>query len=418
MAAKEIIVIGGGASGLMAAVTAARRGARVTILEHQPACGKKILATGNGRCNLTNLQKESDSYRSHAPKAVEKVLRRFSVEDTLDFFSDLGLYIRNKNGWIYPYSQQARTVLQLLLGEVSRLGVKLKTEAAIQKIQKVRGKWKLTTDTETYQADAVILAAGSKASNLPGADGSGYALAKSLGHRIYPVLPALVPLVGEGDYFRQWEGIRMDARISLHVNGNFVKQESGELQLTGYGVSGIPIFQLSRYAVEGISHKKRAELRIDFFPDGSERKLEHLLQTGKNRFPRKTWEEILSGIFPEKFSRIVARRSKKAREEEQPRRIAQNIKHWKVSIRGWQDYTYAQVCMGGVDFGQVDADTLESRLHAGFYFAGEILDVDGACGGYNLQWAWSSGAVAAMACTDRKEERKPYDTNLTTAASN
>ncbi len=407
MTAKEIVIVGGGASGLMAAATAAQRKAKVTILEHQPACGKKLLATGNGRCNLTNLQKNPDSYRSHAPKAVEKVLRRFSVEDTLAFFAELGLYTRNKNGWIYPYSQQARTVLNLLLEEVSRLGVKLETEVNIQKIRKDRGKWKLTADTGVYQSDAVILAAGSKASNLPGADGSGYALAESLGHRIYPVLPALVPLVGEGDYFRQWEGLRMDARISLHINGTLVKQETGEVQLTGYGVSGIPVFQLSRYAVEGISHKKRAELRIDFFPDSSIRKLEHLLQTAKNRSPHKTWEEILSGIFPEKFSRILARCVKKAGEQERPRRIARCVKHWNVPIRGWQDYTYAQVCMGGVDLGQTDAGTLESRLHKGLYFAGEILDVDGACGGYNLQWAWSSGAVAAMACTGRKEERKP-----------
>lgn len=404
MAAKEIIIVGGGASGLMAAVTAARRGAHVTILEHQPACGKKILATGNGRCNLTNLQKDPDSYRSHAPKAVERVLRRFSVEDTLNFFSDLGLYTRNKNGWIYPYSQQARTVLHLFLGEINHLGVKLETEVNIQNIQKKQGKWKLTADTKIYEADAVILAAGSKASNLPGADGSGYALAESLGHRIYPVLPALVPLVGEGDYFRQWEGLRMDARISLYLNGILVKQENGEIQLTGYGVSGIPVFQLSRYAVEGISQKKRAKLQIDFFPDGSMRKLEQLLRAGKNRSPHKSWEEILSGIFPEKFSRILARRSKKAKESELPRRIAQNIKRWSVPIRGWQDDTYAQVCMGGVDFEQVDADTLESKLHSGLYFAGEILDVDGACGGYNLQWAWSSGAAAAMACTDRKEK--------------
>ncbi len=399
----KIIIIGGGASGLMAAVMAARRGADVTVLEHQSACGKKILATGNGKCNLTNTHIYPGAYRSHAPGAVAEVLGRFTVEDTLDLFSGLGLYTREKNGWVYPYSQQARTVLQILLTEIGHLGVDVRTQVHIQKIfpdTSGRGQWRLCTDSGIYRGDAVILAAGSKASNLPGADGSGYQLAKSLGHKIRPVLPALVPLVGEGDHFEQWAGVRMDARITLRLDGKDVQEETGEVQMTGYGVSGIPVFQLSRYAVEGLHEKKRAELSLDLFPSLDVQGLEDLLRGKKAQSPHKDWTAVLMGIFPEKISRIAARPA-------QPRRIARKLKDWKIPIKGWQDYTYAQVCMGGVDLQQVDPRTLESRLHKGLYFAGEILDVDGACGGYNLQWAWSSGAVAGRAaCRRKKRDRK------------
>ncbi len=402
---KTIAVIGGGAAGLMAAVTAAKAGAKVMVLEHQPSCGKKLLATGNGRCNLTNTQMRPDAYRSQIPQTVKKVLHRFSVEDTLCFFSDMGLYIREQNGWVYPYSRQAKTVLYLMLSEAERLGAEIKTQVEIADICPERAGWKLNTNRGTFHTDAVILAAGSKASNLPGADGSGYDLAESLGHKILPVLPALVPLVGEGKYFSQWAGLRMDGAASLRVDGKYVFREAGEIQLTDYGVSGIPVFQLSRYAVESVHQKKDTELYVDFFPDMDTKCLEHLLRAQKKKLPFHTWTEILRGIFPEKFCSLPVNLAGRGRDSEMPRRIARQIKHWRIPIRGWKDYTYAQVCMGGVDLRQVDPYTLESRLHKSFYFAGEILDVDGACGGYNLQWAWSSGAAAAMACTSH-EERK------------
>lgn len=402
---RELIVLGGGAAGLMAAIQAARAGAKVTIIEHQSACGKKLLATGNGRCNLTNTQIRADAYHSHAPEAVAEVLRRFTVKDTLDFFSSLGLYLRDKNGWIYPYSMQARTVQHLLLTEAAHLGVKIETQTVIQDIRRTgTGRWALASSARTFEADAVIIAAGSKASNLPGADGSGYDLARSLGHKIHPVLPALVPLIGEGDYFRQWAGLRMEADVSVYLDGKKVGQERGEVQLTDYGVSGIPVFQLSRYAVEGIHEGKKAQVVLDLFPDVGAQKLEDLLRNRKKQSPYKDWMEVLLGIFPEKFCKIAAKRVK-GTEKSIPRRLARELKHWSVPIKGSQDYIYAQVCMGGVDLRQVDPRTLESRLHEGLYFAGEILDVDGACGGYNLQWAWSSGAVAARAVCKKRRGR-------------
>lgn len=399
----EVMIIGGGAAGLMAAVTAARAGARVTVLEHQSACGKKLLATGNGRCNLTNMKIAPDAYRSHAPEVVSQVLRRFTVKDTLDFFRGLGLYTRDKDGWIYPYSMQARTVLHVLLAEAGHLGIRLQTQTTIQKILK-QGRWKLHTSAGIYEADAVIIAAGSKASNLPGADGSGYALARSLGHKIWPVLPALVPLVGEGDYFKQWAGLRMEARITLCADGREIRREIGEVQLTDYGVSGIPVFQLSRYAVEAMHQKKQVVLFLDLFPSLDARSLEGLLREMKQQAPHRDWQEILLGIFPEKFCRIAARHKDKMSDTDRPRALAKKLKRWKVPLKGWQDYIYAQVCMGGVDLQQVRSRTLGSKLHRGLYFAGEILDVDGTCGGYNLQWAWSSGAVAGRACTGQFTE--------------
>ncbi len=400
---KKIAVIGGGAAGLMAAVTAARAGAKVLVLEHQAACGKKLLATGNGRCNLTNTQLRLDAYRSQTPQTVRRVLGRFSVPDTLRFFSGLGLYTREKNGWVYPYSQQARTVLHLLLSEAERLGTEIRTQVEIEKILPEGKDWKLHTSSGTFLAEAVILAAGSKASNLPGADGSGYALAESLGHKILPVLPALVPLVGEGTYFPRWAGLRMDASLSLQVEGKSICRETGEMQLTDYGVSGIPVFQLSRYGVESVRQKKKTELIVDFFPEMDVHGLEHLLRARKKKFPSSSWEEILRGIFPDKFCPLAVDLAGKCGEGEKPRRTARQIKYWRIPVKGWKDYTCAQVCMGGVNLRETDPDTLESRLHRSLYFAGEILDVDGACGGYNLQWAWSSGAVAGLASTQERD---------------
>lgn len=414
---KKIAVIGGGAAGLMAAVTAARAKAKVMVLEHQAACGKKLLATGNGRCNLTNTQLRPDAYRSHSPQTVRRVMGHFSVSDTLRFFSGLGLYTKEKDGWVYPYSQQARTVLHLLLSEAERLGTEILTQVKIQKIAPDTNGWKLYTDSGIFPADAVILSAGSKASNLPGADGSGYALAESLGHNILPVLPALVPLVGEGTYFSQWAGLRMKAAVWLQAEGKGIIREEGEMQLTDYGVSGIPVFQLSRYAVESIRRQKETELMVDFFPVMDSSGLEHLLQAEKKKCPSKSWTEILRGIFPDKFCSLAVSQTGNCGEKEKARRIARKIKYWRIPIKSWKDYTYAQVCMGGVDLRQVNPDTLESRLHRQLYFAGEILDVDGACGGYNLQWAWSSGAVAGLSSAKTSRKGKKHDKNFTAKTS-
>ncbi|HIX58638.1 MAG TPA: NAD(P)/FAD-dependent oxidoreductase [Candidatus Blautia gallistercoris] len=384
MEKKEVLVIGGGASGLMAAITAARMGARVTVLEHNPAVGKKILATGNGRCNLTNVEERRDAYRCSDPAFPGAVLRQAAVSDTIRFFMELGIYTRNRDGWLYPYSNQAGSVVDVLLMEAAYRKVKIKTNAHIQLLAREAGRWTAVTEGWSYKGDAVILACGSRASQVPGADGSGYTLANALGHSIVKPLPALVPLVCRGADFAKWAGIRTEGVVRLLIQGAPVKEERGELQLTNYGISGIPVFQLSRYAARALEEGCRVSLEIDFLPDFEKDQLKTFLQNRQERTPYKNQKELLIGLFPDKLIPELLK---------QPH-IIRGIKQFPLEVVRPQSFAHAQVCSGGIDVSQVCPDTLESRLHKGLYFAGEILDVDGACGGYNLQWAWSSGMVA------------------------
>lgn len=384
MKQKEVLVIGGGASGLAAAVAAARAGAKVTVLEHNPSVGKKLLATGNGRCNLTNIEKRSDAYRCSEPDFPERVLEKVSVQDTIRFFLELGIYTRNRNGGLYPYSNQASSVVDVLRMEAAYRQVKIKTNAHIQFLEKEEGRWTAVTEGWSYRGDAVILACGSGASDIPGADGSGYSIANALGHTIIRPVPALVPLVCRGADFGKWAGVRTEGTVRLLIQDVPLKEERGELQLTGYGISGIPVFQISRYASRALAEGCRVGLEIDFLPDIEENSLAAFLEARRKQAPYKSEKESLIGLFPD---RLIPELLK------QPDRI-QGIKRFPLEVIRTQSFAHAQVCSGGVDVREVDPDTMGSRLHKGLYFAGEILDVDGACGGYNLQWAWSSGITA------------------------
>lgn len=392
MGTKEVLVIGGGASGLMAAIFAAREGAKVTLLEHNPTLGKKLLATGNGRCNLLNLNERADAYRGGRPEFIQKVLAQFSVTDTIRFFSELGIYTRNREGYIYPYSNQASSVLEVLRMEASHQKVKIKTNAHIQFLSREEEKWNAVTEGWSYKGDAVILACGSKASEISGADGSGYEIANALGHSIVKPLPALAPLVCKGADFAKWAGVRTEGRIRLLVQGEERGEERGELQLTNYGISGIPVFQLSRYAARALDEGRRVSLRIDFFPDFEREQLRAFLARRREIAPYKSEKELLVGLFPDK---LIPELLKK------PELVAA-IKEFPLQVVRSQPYANAQVCSGGVDVDFVQPETLESKLHRGLYFAGEVLDVDGACGGYNLQWAWSSGFVAGTNAAKEK----------------
>ncbi|MGI6070623.1 MAG: NAD(P)/FAD-dependent oxidoreductase [Blautia sp.] len=386
MREKEILVIGGGASGLMAAIMAAREGAKVTLLEHNPAVGRKILATGNGKCNLTNVITRPDAYRSSDPDFIPGILEQFPVSKTIQFFSELGIYTKNRDGYLYPYSGQASSVTEVLRMEAEHLKVKIKTNAHIQFLSKEGDKWNAVAEGWSYKGDCVILACGSKASEIAGADGSGYELAGALGHSLIKPLPALVSLICKGAEFSKWAGVRIEGIVRLCVEGEALKAERGELQLTNYGISGIPVFQISRYAARALDEGCRVSLKLDFFPDFDEEALEAFLRKRRENTPYKSSRDLLIGLFPDK---LIPQLLKKEN-------LVQAIKEYPLQVVRTQSFEHAQVCSGGVDTHWVDPVTLESKLHKGLFFAGELLDVDGACGGYNLQWAWSSGAAAGI----------------------
>lgn len=407
---KQVIVIGGGASGLMAAVTAAYGGAFVTILEGMEKPGKKILVTGNGRCNLTNTeQTRKDRYRGSDPDFIESVLAQFPVRKTMEYFEQLGLLLQIRNGYVYPYVNQSSAVQELLLLEAARLQVKVKCREKVKKLKKTKYGWEVMTDTWSYTCDRVILAAGSCAAPVTGSDGSGYALAKSLGHRIVTPMEALVPLKVRENWVRKLAGIRMSAKVTLKIFSENMQEncrppeiyrEKGELQWTEYGISGIVVFQLSRYAVRSLTEKKTVQSELDLMPEFEEEQLFDLL---KKRMRYKRSEDCLTGLLPKKMIPVILELCgwKPAKEfstltDQEIRTLAHKCKHLTIHITGSKSFEAAQVCSGGVDTAQVNPVTLESKVIEGLFFAGEILDVDGICGGYNLQWAWSSGYAAGF----------------------
>lgn len=397
MKKRQVVIIGAGASGMMAAIMAARNGAAVTVLEQNEKPGKKICATGNGKCNFSNLAMPEDAYRGTHPEFIKDAFTQFSVKDTVEFFKELGIFPLNRNGYLYPRSNQAQSIVDVLCMEASHLGVKIKTNEQVTAIESEPAKngknFQIFTKGWHYEADALILANGSKASSISGSDGSGYELAKSFGHRIIPIYPALTALKCKGTAFKAWAGVRTEGKISLFINGKFHKAEQGELQLTEYGISGIPAFQVSTYAIRAVHEGKKAELRVDFIPELTEEETCSLLHARKKSCPYKNEKELLVGLFPEKLSKVLTTQ----------KHLISAIKEFPLEIQDGMSFSQAQVCSGGVDTSQVDVHTMESKLCRNLYFAGELLDIDGTCGGYNLQWAWSSGAAAGIHAA--KEDR-------------
>lgn len=401
MKAKRIIVVGGGASGLVAAIAAARNGAEVTIIEQKDKLGKKILSTGNGRCNLTNEYMELECFCGDDTSVVSKVLEQFGYEDTVSFFEGLGVILKNRQGYIYPLSDQASTILDVLCFEINRLNVRVVLEESVKNIRKISKEFSVKTNKTSYTCDAVILATGGKAASILGSDGSGYHLAKSFGHSVSTVVPALVQLVGTGSYFKQVSGVRTNAGVKLFVNEECVASDIGELQLTNYGISGIPVFQVSRYAAKALHDKNPVTAEIDFLPTMSEDELKKYMISRKETQGHRLAEEFFIGMLHSKLAIMLLKEayiplhiSANEIRDDKWDKLLGFIKHFKVEIVETNSFEQAQVCAGGVRTSEINADTMESIYEKNLFLTGELLDVDGICGGYNLQWAWATGYIA------------------------
>ena len=398
---RHVAVIGGGAAGMMAAITAAREGVKVTILEHKDRIGKKILSTGNGRCNFTNTYQTPACYRSDNRDFAWNIIQKFNVEKTISFFKELGIYPKDRNGYLYPYSDQAAAILEVLQIEIAKLNICVMTEINVLDIQPVKRGIRVTNDKKTITVDSVILACGSKAAPVTGSDGSGYQLAKLLGHRIVPVLPALVQLRCAEKFYKSISGVRVQGTVEIYADDISLASDTGEIQLTNYGISGIPVFQVSRYVAKAIYQKQSVTAVLNFMPDMNKDEFLSFLQERITLCPHKTLDEFFTGIFPKKLCELWIRLSRLPKEMrvfdlsgEQLEKLVLLIQHLRTHITETNAFEQAQICCGGVDTTEINPDTLESNYVPGIYFAGELLDVDGICGGYNLQWAWSSGFVA------------------------
>lgn len=406
MSRKTVGVVGGGAAGMMVAITAARQGASVTILERGERVGRKLLMTGNGKCNLGNLCLDADMYYGGSREWIQNVLSCFGVEDTVHFFRELGLLIKNKNGYLYPACEQASVVLDVLRNELKVLGVEILTECKINHIEKnntSNTEIVLSDGKQQFAFDSVVLACGGRAAPKTGSDGSGYKLAKQTGHRLIPTVPALVQLRCREDYLKAVAGVRAEGRICVRKNGECVAEEAGEIQFTDYGISGIPVFQLSRVVNYLLKEQEEVEVTLNLLSEYTDSDFSTLCVSRGLLQSDRTVEEFFTGMLNKKlmtlFIKMAGLKPTMPVENAEATRLELVYglcRSLTLHITGSNPYDNAQVSAGGVDVTQV-TENMESRLCPGVYFAGEMLDVDGKCGGYNLQWAWSSGYLAGMA---------------------
>lgn len=422
----DVIIIGAGASGLMAAIAAARKGSNVLVIEQKDRAGKKISATGNGKCNYTNLIQLPACYRGEDSAFAMKVLSHFDVQETIRFFEKLGIVPRERDGYLYPNSEQAASVVQVLLMECRRLGVIFAYEEKAEKVIPMGGfpegknnkqvyevKTKAISEQakdNTYRAGSLILAAGGCASPKLGSDGSGYQLAVSLGHTLIQPLPALVQLQSDEKYCKTLSGVRTTGNITVLVEGTVVAREEGELVFTDYGISGIPVLQVSRFAAKALDKKDKVSLAIDFLPQDNVETVISMLMERITGSKDKTLEQMMVGLFNDKLSFIMIKQAKLDPEmdcsrmtEQEIRRLSLLTKKFRMSITDTNHFENAQVCAGGVPAAELDETTLESKVKNGLYITGELVDVDGTCGGYNLQWAWSTGYLAGSAAGGRNK---------------
>lgn len=397
---------------MMAAIAASRVGASVTVLERCERPGKKILATGNGRCNLSNLDfcVERDYRTSQSSAKLSGYFRRFGVEDTLAFFHGAGMRTVEKDGYVYPRSMQAATVSDFLQDELTRLGVRVISSCQVRRIRKGKA-FTVFADREEFSFDRLILACGSAAGLRPSQWGDGYALAGELGLKLQPLFPALTGLFCAEKCFKELAGVRCRAKIRLFIEKGGAKrevyEEEGELQLTDYGISGIPVFQCSRYAGAALAGKKRVQAQLDFCPEFSEGEWARFCAQQYENCRGKSVMLLGEGILHKKIVRVLAACCKLPVQEtvgEESREriflLFAKMRSFGVQVVAVNAMEQAQVCAGGVDLSEVD-ENLQAKKIPGLFLCGEMLDVDGRCGGYNLQWAWSSGYIAGQAAAGR-----------------
>ena len=395
---EEIVILGGGAAGMAAAIAASVSPARhVTLIERQSRVGRKLLSTGNGRCNLTNLGASPAHYHGEAPEFVAPALREFPPERVLEFFSGLGLAtVTEYGGRVYPMSDHAGSVLDVLRLALDRPNITLRTGAAAEQVTRRGGKFEISLPEETLRADRLIVACGGCAGSKLGGVMDGYNLLKALGHSRTALYPALTQLRTVPDYPRALKGIRADGTVTLRRGKTVLAEAEGDILFTDTGLSGTAVFEISRAA----AGQENLSAALCFFP-GEESALLADLRTRRARWPEQPANQILTGTVQSRLGQMLCKYAgisggaltKDLRDAELAV-LAHAMKEFVLPVTGVSGFESAQVTAGGVKTSEFDPETLQSRLVPGLYACGEVLDVDGDCGGYNLQWAWASGLLA------------------------
>ena len=395
------VIIGGGAAGLMAALTAAGRGISTTLLERQNRVGRKLLATGNGRCNLTNLKLSPDNYHGAPAPFVSSVLDTFGVADTLELFQSLGLItVAEDSGRVYPLSDQAGSVVDVLRFAAEAAGVTIRTEFDVTSVKPSKSGFKVCSPSESILADKVIVCCGGMAGGKLGGTRSGYELLQSLGHRVTKLYPVLVQLKTDNTWVRSLKGVRADAAVTLKRGDEVLAQSCGEVQFADYGVSGPAIFEISRAAAV---EKGELTVHLDLLRTLDFAQIQDMIRMRQQSMPSLTLENLLTGMVHNRLGRTMLRYAGydlnspvSTLKPNDIKKIAAALGNFALPVTGNQGFDGAQVTAGGIRTDEFDPTTMESKLVPGLYAAGEVLDVDGDCGGYNLQWAWASGRLAGM----------------------
>ena len=402
----RVAVIGGGASGCMAAITAAQAGADVHIFEKNEKPGKKLYATGNGRCNLTNLHMDDSCYHTrtadkNGSSLIHSAIERYSPADQIRFFADLGVPVYDRDGYVYPRTNQAQTVVRALEKRIAALGIRVHTGCPVRKIRRSQQGTKADdavfyvdcNDQEAWAFDTVILCTGGMAGPQYGTTGDGYRLAASFSHKISTPLPALTALECKGQFLKRAAGVRCRAAVTLYT-GNDKKQiregrEEGEVQMTDYGISGIPVMQISGMAARLLESKQRVFVQIDFLPEFSDSAFSDEIKRRMKEDRSQMLGDLFLGLVHKKILDLLLaekglQAEMKARRIDDAgiRQILQSMREYTLEVIQVKSFKQAQVTSGG---------------QPGLFFAGEVLDVDGRCGGYNLQWAFATGYIAGFA---------------------
>ncbi len=404
---KKIAIIGGGAAGLVAAITSAVHGHSVHLFERNDRVGKKILASGNGRCNISNQNLHVNDYFGEEPSFVTFVLEQFDFKTFEKFFFNMGLLLDIKDdGRVYPRSNEAKAVTTVLQNYATKLGVTFFTNSHIEHIEKINNHFNLhVNNTDSYNDyDALLVATGSEAAPQLGANGSGYDIAQSFGHTVIPTYPSLVQFHLDSDFHQKMAGVKQNAHVTLYINNKKEDEIEGDILFTKYGISGFAILDLSQKASLALLQYHNVTIGLDLFSTMERQKLIATISNICNNLMSYTALEIMSTLVPSKMaalilqsSKIDARATAASLNSKQIKQLVNVLKNWRFDVTDTHGFKHAEVSGGGISTLEVNPKTMESKKTKGLYFAGEVLDIVGRRGGYNLHFAWASGYVAANA---------------------
>ena len=391
----KVVVIGAGASGIIASLVASKEN-EVTLLERNDKIGKKILLTGNGRCNYWNSDISIEKYNTDSRDNLAKILE--CKEKVLTYLEDLGIYPKIKNGYYYPNSNQASSIEEIFSKELEK-NVNIVYNCKVEDIVKENGHFIIKSNLNDITCDKVIIACGSKSCPKPGSDGNMFNIIDKI-HTVNTVLPSLVPLEMHESFLKDWNNLRVDAKLSLFVNGNLAKEEIGEVQLTDYGISGISTFNISGIASRALNQNKNVEVRMNFLPNEN---INMFMDNRSRKLKEYTIEELLESVLPYQLIHILLKVSGIKKEDiwdklsnDKKQTLLKNVSDLKLEVTGTLGFDRSQVSTGGVSLKEINPSTLESLKEKGMYLIGEVLDVDGICGGFTLAFAFMTGYLAGI----------------------